>query len=359
MGALRLCGYKSFFSFLDDAERKTKLNITFRSYSNRIAYLGSMLLSEITGKKILISPLDWGMGHTTRCVALIQKLIKENELIFAGNKSQTDFITREFPGLKTLFLEGYNVSLDSKKSSYLQLLLQISKIKKAIKAEHRFAKRVADEEKIDLIISDNRYGLYSSKTKNILLTHQLNLQIPAGRNLVNKRLKSWIEKFDVCWIPDSEHHPLCGELLNADLKCPKVFIGPLVRFENVDAPFRYEYLFIASGPEPERSRFAKQICDYLVQKKVHFAVAGFMNDNVGGDYFIAPTTRELQMLLNTSEKVISRSGYTTIMELSALNKKAILIPTNGQYEQQYLANTVTVENLTFIDEKRFFNDDLL
>lgn len=318
-----------------------------------------MLPSEITGKKILISPLDWGMGHTTRCVALIQKLIEKNEIIFAGNQSQLDFISRELVGIKTIFLDGYNISLDSQKSSYLQVLLQISKIKKAIKAEQKFAEKIAIAENIDLIISDNRYGFHSSKTRNIILTHQLSLQLPRGKNFVNKRVKKWIEKFDECWIPDFADQPICGDLLQADLKIPGIFIGPLARLKPEDLRKEYQYVFIASGPEPERSRFAERMCDFLIAKNVHFAVVGSTYGKTGADYFARPTTDELSFLVNSSEKVIARAGYTTIMEMMALNKPAILIPTPNQFEQEYLAKTVSAQNLTFIDEKRFFNDECL
>jgi UDP:flavonoid glycosyltransferase YjiC (YdhE family) len=318
-----------------------------------------MLPAEITGKKILISPLDWGMGHTTRCVALIRQLIQKNEILFAGNESQVEFMRREFEGIKTVFLKGYNVTLDSQKSSYLQLSRQLVKIKKAISYEHKFAEEIAQKENIDLILSDNHYGFWSSVTKNILLTHQLRLQIPTGKKMVNNRLKKWIEKFDECWIPDSADKPVCGALLDADLKIPRTFIGQLARFRTEDLRKEYRYLFIASGPEPERSHFAKKMIGRLREQGGHFAVVGFREENTNPHFFNGATTGELEILVNSSETVIARAGYTTIMEMIALHKKAILIPTPGQFEQEYLAKTVSAENITFIDEKRFFNDEYL
>jgi len=316
--------------------------------------------ANITGKKILISPLDWGMGHTARCVALIRTLLSNsNQILFAGNDQQIEFIKREFPTIQTEFLEGYNITLDSKKSTYVQVFLQFKKLNRAIKSEQKFAEQIAEREKIDIIISDNRYGFRSSKAKNILLTHQLNLQIPKWKNFVNRKLKKQIEKFDLCWIPDSITKPICCELTKVELTIPKQLIGPLCRFEKIDTPIEYEILFIASGPEPERSRFAKKICDNLISKQKHFAVVGFMYDKIGADYFRNPSTSELEFLINSSQTIISRGGYTTIMEMIALQKNTILIPTKGQYEQEYLAKTICYPNIIFNSEHEFFTEDLV
>lgn len=313
---------------------------------------------NISNKKILISPLDWGMGHTTRCVALIKTLLSnKNQIVFAGNKTQIEFIHREFPELKTEFLEGYNITLDSKKSTYLQVFLQFGKLNRAIKSEQKFAEQIAEKEKLDIIISDNRYGLRSAKTKNILLTHQLNLQIPKWKNFVNKKLKKQIEKFDICWIPDSTTELICGDLIKAEVTIPKLLIGYLSRFKKVDAPIEYEILFIASGPEPERSQFAIKVRNYLVSKKKHFAVVGFMYGKTGADYFANPSTEQLEFLIGSSQTVIARAGYTTIMEMISLEKKSILIPTPGQYEQEYLAKTINVPTITFKSESDFFSQD--
>jgi len=319
---------------------------------------------NISNKKILISPLDWGMGHTTRCVGLIKTLLSNsNEIIFAGNNLQIQFITREFPDVKTIFLEGYNISLDSKKSTYWQVFSQINKISKALKHEQEFAEKISIEEKIDIIISDNRYGFYSKNSTNILITHQLNLQIPKWKSTANKKLKQLIEKFDICWIPDSVSKPICCELTNANLSIPKIHIGHLSRFNKGNAVplswgeglgVRYENLAIISGPEPERSRFAKNLIAYLKKQTGKTAIVGIGGKESSIDFFENPSTQELEHLIHQSETIISRAGYTTIMEMISLEKKAILIPTPGQYEQEYLAEMIKSDWIIFKTEKEFF-----
>lgn len=316
----------------------------------------NLLPNEIKNSRILIAPLDWGMGHTTRCVSLIKKLIEqENEIFFAGNEAQINFIKREFPTIKTTFLKGYNIALDSEKSTYWQVIKQLNKVRVAIKAEQVFANSFVAENNIDSIISDNRYGLYAKQTKNIFITHQLSLQIPFGKKLIDKNIKAWVEKFDCCWIPDREENGFCGALIEADLTIPKLFIGHLTRFKKAETAIKYKYLAIVSGPEPTRTQFAKKLVDYLLAKNEPCAIVGIKGNQKQVDFFDKPTTAELEKLIHQSETIISRAGYTTIMELGALGKQCILIPTPGQYEQEYLASHVKMENFQFVSEKTFFS----
>jgi hypothetical protein len=308
---------------------------------------------KIISARILIAALDWGMGHTTRCVSIIRQLItQKNEIIFAGNLDQCAFIKREFEDqVKFVHLDGYGVTLDSQKSAYWQLLNQFSKIKKAIDAENKFVQKFVKEHKIELVISDNRYGFFSAQTNNIFISHQLNLQLPFLKRFVNSQLKKWIEKFDGVWIPDDEKKSLCGDLVLVDFVTPKIFIGLLGRFRKQEIPVRFDFLGIVSGPEPERTRFSKLLADYLCKQNKRVALVGAKEIYNDISCFENPSTQELQHLINESACVISRAGYTTIMELILLEKNAILIPTPGQFEQEYLAKNVQSEFLSFISEK--------
>ncbi len=308
---------------------------------------------KISSSRILISALDWGMGHTTRCISIIRQLItQQNEIYFAGNSDQCAFIRREFEDqLKLVHLDGYGVTLDSQKSAYWQLLNQFSKIKKAIEAENSFVQKFVAEHKIDMVISDNRYGFFSAQTKNIFVSHQLNLQLPFLRRFVNSQLKKWIEKFDCIWVPDNDKKPICGDLVRVNFTTPKIFIGLLGRFKKEQVPFKFDLLGIVSGPEPERTRFSKLLADYLRKQNKRVALVGSkeMHDDIA--CFENPSTEELEGLINESACVISRAGYTTIMELILLEKNAILIPTPGQFEQEYLAKNVKSVFLNFVQEK--------
>ncbi len=310
------------------------------------ANITSTTPANLTNKRILVAALDWGMGHTTRLVSLLRQLKKQqNRLIFAGNQAQCQFIKAEFPEIGLAELGGYEICLDSKKSTYWQLIQQGFKFKKAIKNEKKWLANFVSENKVDLIISDNRYGFYHPKIKSILITHQLNLQIPYFRRMVNRNLRRMIEKFDVCWVPDTENRWLSGELSKAKLKIPIVYIGILNRFQKLQLPIDFDYLVILSGPEPEKTNFKQEILKQLSVTPSSVCIVGAQV--TGYHCRPNPTTTELAELIAKSDTVISRAGYTTLMEMVDLNKKAILIPTNGQYEQMYLANYVQHPKIEF------------
>lgn len=307
---------------------------------------GFITPTNLTNKRILIVALDWGMGHTTRLVALLKQLLaQQNQLIFAGNQAQCQFIKAEFPEIELADLSGYEIHLDSKKSTYWQLFRQGFKFKKAIKNEKKWLANFVSENKVDLIISDNRYGFYHPKISSILVTHQLNLQIPYFCRMVNRNLRRMIEKFDVCWVPDTENRGLSGELSHTKLKIPIVYIGILNRFQKLQLPVDFDYLVILSGPEPEKTNFKQEILKQLSANPSSVCIVGAQV--TGYPCHPNPTTTELAELIAKSDTVISRAGYTTLMEMVDLNKKAILIPTKGQYEQMYLANYVRHPKIEF------------
>ncbi|MEX1000799.1 MAG: glycosyltransferase [Crocinitomicaceae bacterium] len=311
---------------------------------------------DISGKTVLISPLDWGMGHTTRCIPIIRQLIQQNnQVIFAGTEIQNQLIAKDFPNLTLEKIDGYNIRLDGSKSTYLQLFQQWPKIRRVIQAEQKIAENLAKKHNIDVLISDNRYGFRSNGVKNIFMTHQLSPPLPTAKEFVGKKLRKYINKFDACWIPDEAHKQLARGLNDAPLKIPKHFIGWLSRFEEVDGPSERKYLIIISGPEPERSHFArKSMQKFANQGSCLFVLPEDMKETEVLKV-IHPSTAQLGKLINTSEIIISRAGYTTIMELIKLQKKAILIPTKGQYEQEYLAKHIEYPRFQFIPETKFFN----
>lgn len=306
----------------------------------------SSIIKEVQNKQILFAALDWGMGHLTRSTVVIKSLLENgNTIHFAGTKKQCDFIQAEFDLLVCFEIGGYEMYWDGKKNSFTQVLIQFPKIKKAIRNEHKWVENFVTENQIDLIISDNRYGFYHEKIESVLITHQLNLQIPHFKSLVNKKLHNWLSNFDAVWVPDNDDRKLTGELSNPNQFKNVHFIGPLCRFEKLETPIIYDYLIILSGPEPERTNFIETALNFLSEKSDHIGIVGKIVERV--DSFENPTTHQLGQLIAKSDTIISRAGYTTIMELVALNKKAILFPTKGQYEQEYLAKFIENPKLKF------------
>ncbi|WP_175437483.1 glycosyltransferase [Crocinitomix algicola] len=303
-------------------------------------------LKDITNQKILLSALDWGMGHLTRSTALMAILLHQgNELIFAGNKKQCEFILGEFPNLKTQLIPGYEIRLDSKKSTFLQLTIQFPRIKKVMKTEQNWVESFLKNEQVDLIISDNRYGFYSKKVKSIILTHQINLQIPRFKKRVNATLSKWLDQFNEIWVPDYYNRKLTGALSAPNKHQCLRYIGPLCRFKKLEQPIKYDYLIILSGPEPERTSFLARMKEQFLNRDVEVAFVGAAVTNC--DSYPNPSTQKLNELIAQSRCIISRAGYTTIMEMVTLKKKSILYPTKGQFEQEYLANTIRNEWVEF------------
>ncbi len=312
-----------------------------------------MRLPNTSNKTVLISVLDWGFGHVTRCIPIIQSLIQSNNIIvFAGNEKQISFIEKEFPTIKTEYLEGYNIELSSKQNTYFQIIGQVFKITRAIKSENAFVKNMISKYSIDLILSDNRYGFRHSAVKSIFISHQLNLYLPTFSDSVNKMLSKMINQFNEVWIADDEVINLAGQLSNPlYLEIPHKYLGLLSRFKMNKTSIKYDYLIIVSGPNPENSLFLADIETLVCNSVLKFAIVSTVQSTSElneVDYFYNSTTMELNALLNSSGVVISKSGYTTLMELSVLNKKAILIPTKGQFEQEYLARYIENDSFRFI-----------
>lgn len=197
---------------------------------------------------------------------------------------------------------------------------------------------------MDIIISDNRFGFRSSKTLNIYLTHQLKIKGPLLlMKIVNQINRLFIQKFDHCWVPDFENSLLSGELSQSSLK--KIFIGPLSRFKKTVGEtknYKYKFLAIISGPEPQRSLLEEKIQDCFRKTNQNCAIInGITNTKETSSektYFYPHLeTTAFKKLLTKSEIVICRSGYSSIMDLYVLQKKVLFIPTPGQTEQEYLA----------------------
>ena len=302
-------------------------------------------------KRILVAPLYWGLGHATRCIPIINALIENNfEPIVATDSKALMLLKKEFPELTHLKLPSYNICY-SKKSGFLKfkLLRQIPKLLKTIKIENNLVNKIIDEYNISGIISDNRFGVYSSKVPSVYITHQL--QVLSGNTtwLTTKIHQTVINKFDECWIPDYQSDfnlsGSLGHLSHANFKTKLKYIGPLSRFEKKRLDSVYDLLILLSGPEPQRT-LLEQI---LIHELKGFAgkillIKGVVEDKqtkIEQDPFTIYNymqTKQLEKAINQSKLVVARSGYTTILDLTKLHKKAFFIPTPSQFEQEYLAS---------------------
>jgi uncharacterized protein (TIGR00661 family) len=304
----------------------------------------------MSGKRVVVAPLDWGLGHATRCIPVITELLKRGcEVWVASSGPALRLLQQEFPQLNYVELVSYRASYARRLPLMIAVFFQIPKFLKAIRSEHHQLDRIIREHNIELVISDNRYGCWSAKVTSVFITHQINILMPKGLgwlqplvNYVNHRL---IKKFDACWVPDVEGEAnLTGELSKPGLS-NITYIGLLSRFTATsNVRTMHDIVVVLSGPEQQRSQIESILLTQLVdwQGSVIF-VRGVVEDRVcwkkEGNMSIVNYLSSIQLeeVILNAEIVIARSGYSTVMDLVRLGKKAILIPTPGQTEQEYLA----------------------
>lgn len=309
----------------------------------------------------LVCPLDWGLGHASRCIPIIHALQKHGyRVVVAADGLPLRFLKEEFGSrLEYLLFPGKTVNYQKNGSFLWAFALQMPGFFEAIRNEHKYLNRLIDITGASLVVSDNRYGLFSHRAKTVLITHQVFIKLPPGLQwaapFVGKLVRTFMNRFDFCWIPDNFDPPgLSGELSHlAPVPTNTRFVGPLSRFSAISPDeeinplppeFQEKFYFaILSGPEPQRGileqilflQFAKLQLPVVFalgkpgEKHLHFTGA-----MISGNHF---NTREMAWLFKNAKMVICRSGYSTIMDLSVFGLKALLIPTPGQTEQEYLA----------------------
>lgn len=320
--------------------------------------------------KILLAPLDWGLGHATRCIPLIRSLQQKGcEVVLAAEAAPARLLAAEFPGIRIIQLAGYGIRYSPGSSLFASMLLQLPGIFNRIKKEQQWLSRLLQQEEFDVVISDNRPGFRNKKTYCIYITHQLLIHSGKGTWL-NRMLQvvhtRYMKKFSEVWVPDlSSAKNLAGELSHPPhpLIHP-VYIGLLSRLtETKIEEEQYDLTVLLSGPEPQRTILEQKILQQLqaYPGRVLF-VRGLPQQTqptVEAGRFITVHNHlpadELQRALCSSAFIICRSGYTTLMDLVKLNKKALLIPTPGQPEQEYLARYMQKQSYFPFQEQQAFD----
>ncbi|WP_420401045.1 glycosyltransferase family protein [Flagellimonas sp.] len=313
-----------------------------------------------SSKRILVAPLNWGLGHATRCIPIINALLAEgHQPYIASDGVALALLQKEFPNLPVFALPSYNITYAEKGKNFkIKMIWDSPKVIKAMAKEKKAVKKLVKEHGLDGIISDNRMGAYFKKVPSIFITHQLNVLSGNTTWMSTKAHQKVIKKFDACWVPDVMGKPnLTGKL--GHLKKEKfniAYLGPLSRFEKMETEMKYDLMVLLSGPEPQRSFLEEKILNELqgFEGRVLFVKGKIESDQTREEIhtqkgvitqFNFMQSNELQVALNQSEKVLCRSGYTTVMDLAKLEKKAFFIPTPGQYEQVYLAKRLQKQQL--------------
>jgi uncharacterized protein (TIGR00661 family) len=328
---------------------------------------GSKINNISTFRRVLIAPLEWGLGHATRCIPIIKEFIDQNcEVFIAAEGATYSVLKGEFPTLTFLPVMDYRMRYSRNKFLLpLKIVMQFPKIIFTIYKEHQWLKKTVREFRIDAVISDNRFGLYHSGIPCVYITHQL--LIKTGNTITEKIAKMihyfFINKYSECWVPDFETNGLAGELshpkkIRGNIK----YLGAVSRFEIFETLKKYDLLISISGPEPQRTIFEKQLLKDLRSFRGSVLFVRGLPGNNEELQFPDPSVEirnhlpaaELNTAMLQSAMIISRCGYTTIMDLVKLKKKAILIPTPGQPEQEYLARYLKGKKIFYtVDQKKF------
>lgn len=315
--------------------------------------------------KILVAPLNWGLGHASRCVPLIQRYLDEgHEVILGGDGESLTLLRKHFPKLRYTYLAPLNLRYSKGNRQVFAILRAIPKLIKWSNKDRLMLKALLQEEPIDRVVSDNRFGLYNRRIECIYITHQLHIMLPKGWRWLEplaKRMHARIyAHYNEVFVPDYEEtdKSLAGELSHLkgrrnDVRRTISYIGPLSRFNvrRKDVRGTYDIVAVLSGLEPHRTMLeAEIVARYLGKEGRVLIVQGLMNrPNVRikrGNITLVPylNDTELVQALLGAKHIIARSGYSTIMDLDALGLlrqpsgiQIELIPTPGQPEQEYLA----------------------
>ncbi len=323
-------------------------------------------------QSVLIAPLNWGLGHASRCVPIVrEQLAAGNRVTLAGDGDSLTLLRKHFPELPVLHLPHLELRYSNGKSQVGAMLRSLPRLLWWMWQDHRVLREILSYQHFDVVISDNRFGLWNRqktkdkgrRTKCIYVTHQLMIKMPQGWKWAEP-LAHWlhgrvIRKYDECWIPDyAGDNNLSGDLAHKyPLPRNAQFIGPLSRFDEgqrtKDKGQRTQSterrtVALLSGLEPQRTLFEKELLERYKDTEM-LLVRGKMNEPFckiqRGKVTIVPylDDAELVQALLQANKIIARSGYSTIMDLAALGvlDKAELIPTPGQTEQEYLAEWIT------------------
>lgn len=329
------------------------------------------MLPEKNNKTVLLAPLDWGLGHATRCIPIIRILVKNNcTVLIATSGHHKNLLQAEFPELRFLDLPGYGIRY-GKVNVLLRLVLQLPLFFRNIRLENKWLQQVIDNYSIDAVISDNRYGLYSPKATCVFMTHQLQVQSPPifkwMEKFVRNGLYRYIRHFDTCWVPDvADEKTSLGGALSHPVVLPNIpvsYVGWLTRFSLQPVlPKKRKLLISLSGPEPQRTVLEELLMPQLKEAGGEVLLIRGLPGDTEMECQITNVTvinhlpgLELQKAIAESEFFMSRCGYSTLMDLQVVPCRCLFVPTPGQTEQEYLGRQITISQKALVLHQKNIN----
>lgn len=306
----------------------------------------------LRGKRILVAPLDWGLGHSTRCIPIVHALLQRGAVpVIGADKGPLALLRSEFPELEHVRIPGATIRYSKSRSQLWSMARQFPEMVRSVRAENALFDRIRRDLRLDAVISDQRFGLRTAALPSVLITHQVFPFTPIAQGALRKLNLRHIARFDRCWIMDEPQAPgLAGELSHGIMIPANArHIGTLSRMHLTPNPSleergesRYRIVAVISGPEPHRTMLEGILTEQLQRiEGRHLLVRGLPGSAAqdrAGNVLRVPhlNSRDLATAMASAQLVVSRSGYTTLMDLVALGRSALVIPTPGQAEQEYL-----------------------
>ena len=320
-------------------------------------------------KRILVAPLDWGLGYAARCIPVIAKLRQYGvDIVIASEGRPHDLLRKEFPNLEHIRFPDHTPQTLYEETLAWSIMKNFPALEKDFQQEHLAVESEIKHLNIDAVISDTRLGAYSETVPSILLIHQLNTLLPAylqwGERIATLALRNQCNKFSECWIPDFEGTDnLAGKLSHPQtLPRNSFFIGPISRVTWTETKKEMEILVILSGTEPERTIFEQEIVSQLQQTTHHSIVVRGKPEHSTrlkfSDNIILVNSLqsdEFSKAIALSNIIVARPGYSTIMDLSFAGAKAIFIPAPQQAEQEYLAGELMKKKICYSEPQEEFS----
>jgi spore coat polysaccharide biosynthesis predicted glycosyltransferase SpsG len=296
---------------------------------------------DVVNKRVLISPLNWGMGHVARCIPIIRELLSQkNQVFIACDRAQSEVFQSYFSDSVTMVNhEGYPFVFKGKGRFTWDIIRSLRKLTKRLQLERKEVEAICKANRIDLIIADHRYGFLHENIPSIFLTHQLTLPtrwFESTAQLLHERL---IKKFNTIWVLDTKDSAHAGKLSQNSKLNHLEYIGLRSRFSNWKSLEKnIKAVCIVSGPQPYSEIYLKE----QIQKypNCHFIIPPQLLDAISDSkisYNISSNWQETDRIIASAQKIYSRNGYSTLMDIHFLNVEAELTPTPGQMEQVYLA----------------------
>jgi UDP:flavonoid glycosyltransferase YjiC (YdhE family) len=326
-------------------------------------------------KRVLVAPLDWGLGHATRCIPIIRALQARGcTVLLAGSGDALQVLRQEFPALSYAMLPAYQPRYPRTGESMVWgMARQLPKFMNVIRREHVALERFVQEQSVDLVISDNRYGCWSASVPSIFITHQCTILMPRRfgwlASIVGRMNQRSMKRFTRCWLPD---YPGEASLAGKLVECGEPrrdaahrYIGALSRLAPAVArEKRYDLVCVFSGPEPQRTLLEQQVTAQVNGSALRVLIVRGVPDGrtlppleTRAEVVDFLASDALQVALETSHCVLARSGFSTVMDLAHVGGNAIFVPTPGQTEQEYLAARLREKKIAYSVAQQDFHLD--